>query len=59
MDMETVLKGRDGILNAKVSASNDTVDIRYDPEKLDERDLFVAVRKLGFKTAVMKQPSAS
>jgi copper chaperone CopZ len=52
-DMENVLRDKDGILEASVNYSDGTIRIRYDPDRLDERSVFLAVRKLGFKTRIV------
>jgi copper chaperone CopZ len=51
-DMENILRGKKGVLDASVNYSDGTIHIRYDPDLLDEKRIFLAVRKLGFKTRV-------
>jgi Cu+-exporting ATPase len=54
MDMENILNEKDGIIEAKVDFSAGTVDVRHDPGKIDSKKVFDEVRKLGFKTEVIK-----
>ncbi len=49
IDMENILLGKQGILDASVNYRNGTVNVRYDPQKTDDRQIFYNVRKLGFK----------
>jgi len=50
VDMQNVLLGKDGILDVSVSFKDGIINIRYDPDIIDEREVFYTVRKLGFKT---------
>ncbi len=50
MDMENILRDKEGILYASVNFTDGTINIRYDPDVIDEKQVFLTVRKLGFKT---------
>lgn len=49
-DMQTILRNTEGILDARVDFSEGAIDIRYDPDVIDEKQIFIRVGKLGFKT---------
>lgn len=53
-DMQTVLRNTDGILDASVSYADGMINIRYDPQAIDEKKVFFMVRKLGFKTTILR-----
>ena len=48
-DMENILGERDGIELASVDYDNDTVEVSFDSEALEKKDVYMAVRRLGFK----------
>ncbi len=50
MDMENILRDKEGILYVSVNFRDGTINIRYDPDVIDEKQIFLTVRKLGFKT---------
>ena len=54
MDMENILKEKEGIIDAKVDFSNNIIDVRHDPEKIDNKKVYIAVRKLGFRIKPVK-----
>jgi copper chaperone CopZ len=56
-DMQTVLKNTEGILDAHVDFSDGTVNIRYDPDVIDEKQVFIKVNKLGFKSRILSSES--
>ena len=49
MDMENILMGKQGIMDATVSYRDGTVNVKYDPQKIEDKKVFYNVRKLGFK----------
>jgi copper chaperone CopZ len=49
MDLETHLKGLDGVLDAEVRYGDDSISIRHNPFEVDEKELYKAIRKMGFK----------
>jgi copper chaperone CopZ len=51
-DMENILRDKDGVINVSVNYAEGTVHIEYEPGVIDEKDLFEAVSKLGFKTKI-------
>ena len=53
-DMETILTEKDGITRASVDYDTDIIDVSFDPEHMDKKDVFLAVRKLGFKVEILK-----
>ena len=53
MDMENILLGTDGVDEAEVKFADGLVTIEYDPAIIDEKELFIKVRKLGFKAKIV------
>ncbi len=53
MDMENILRDKEGILYVSVNFRDGTINIRYDPDVIDEKQIFLTVRKLGFKTKII------
>ncbi len=51
--MEKILQEKEGISNAAVNFAEETVSVRYDPQKLDRKEVFFAVRKLGYKIRII------
>jgi Cu+-exporting ATPase len=54
-DMETVLQEKEGIINASVDFAEETVTVRYNPRKLDRKEVFFAVRKLGYTIKIIHE----
>lgn len=54
-DMQTILKSKDGIFDASVSYGDGLINIRYDPNVIDARQVYMAVRKLGFQTQIVSE----
>lgn len=52
-DMQTILKNTLGILDAHVNFSDGSVNIRYDLEIISEKEVFIKVNKLGFKSRIL------
>jgi len=52
-DMEKILQEIEGIINAAVDFAEETVRVRYNPQKLDRKEVFLAVRKLGYKIKII------
>jgi len=52
-DMEKILQEKEGIINAAVNFADETVCVRYNPQKLDRKEVFLAVRKLGYKIKII------
>jgi Cu2+-exporting ATPase len=53
-DMENILKDSEGIIDASVDYATGMINIRYDPEAVDEKQVFLKVSKLGFKTRIVR-----
>jgi Cu+-exporting ATPase len=53
-DMENILGEREGIDLASVDYDNDTVEVSFDSEALEKKDVYLAVRRLGFKVDILK-----
>jgi P-type Cu+ transporter len=47
-DMEKILRDTKGILTATVNFKDETVHVSYDAEMLDRKQVFAAVRRLGY-----------
>jgi len=56
MDVENILLGMDGIVEAAVSITTNTVKILYDPSEIEKKEIIDRVRKLGLKTSPINQP---
>ena len=54
-DMETVLLDKDGIEDASVSFKDDIIQVTYDPDIIDRKHVFMAVRKLGFPVKIISE----
>ena len=52
-DMETILQDKEGIINVSVNFAEETVRVRYNPRKLDRKEVFFAVRKLGYTIRII------
>lgn len=52
-DMEKILQEKEGIINASVNFAEETVSVRYNTRKLDRKEVFLAVRKLGYKIKIV------
>ncbi len=53
-DMQTVLRDTEGINDATVSFSDGIININYDPEIIDTREVFIRVKNLGFTTKILE-----
>ena len=51
--MERILLEKEGIINASVNYAEETVSVSYNPQKLDRKEVFFAVRKLGYKIKII------
>ncbi len=49
VDVVSVLKNSDGILDAEASYATGDVAVDYDPRELDEKQVLAIVKKLGLK----------
>jgi Cu2+-exporting ATPase len=54
-DMENILRETEGIIDASVDFAGETVWIKYDPQKLDRKKVFFAVRRLGYKIRIISE----
>lgn len=46
-DMEKILQETEGILEASVNYSDDSINVRYDSDIINRKQVYLAVRKLG------------
>jgi copper chaperone CopZ len=46
-DMEKILRETMGVIDVAVDYNEDTIVVRYDPQIIDRKKVYVAVRKLG------------
>jgi len=53
--MENILRETEGIIDASVDFAEETVWIKYDPQKLDRKKVFFAVRRLGYKIRIISE----
>ncbi len=54
-DMENLLLDKDGIEDASVSFKDDIVQVIYDPDIIDRKHVYMAVRKLGFPVKIVSE----
>lgn len=54
-DMENILQETEGIIDATVDFAEETVLVRYNPQKLGRKEVFFAVRKLGYKIKIIAE----
>ena len=54
-DMEKILLKKEGIINASVNFAEETVRVIYNPRMLDRKEVFLAVRKLGYKIKIITE----
>ena len=54
-DMENILQETEGIINATVDFAEETVLVTYNPQKLGRKEVFFAVRKLGYKIKIIAE----
>ena len=53
MDVENILLGTDGVDEAEVKYADGLVTIDYYHDIIDEKELFIKVRKLGLKARIV------
>ena len=54
-DMEKILMEKDGVLDVSVSYKDDTVVIKYDSDIIGRKDVYFAVRKVGYKVNIVSE----
>ena len=54
-DMETILLDREGIVDATVSFIDDVIQVIYDPDIIDRKHVYMAVRRLGFPVKIVSE----
>jgi copper chaperone CopZ len=54
-DMENILRETIGIVDASVNYNENTILVRYDPELIDRKEVYVAVRKLGSVKKILSE----
>jgi copper chaperone CopZ len=52
-DMENILLDKDGIEDVSVSFMEDFIKVKYDPDIIDRKHVYLAVRKLGFPAKIV------
>lgn len=52
-DMENILRETEGIIEVTVNFTQETIYIKYNPQKLNKKEVFFAVRKLGYKIKII------
>ncbi len=55
MEMENTLRDIEGILEASVNVAEDTINIRYDPELINRKQVFITARKLVLKAEIISE----
>lgn len=54
-DMEKVLADKDGIVDVSVNFVEDNIVIRYDPDVIDRKKVYIAIRKLGYPLKIVSE----
>ncbi|UCH44382.1 MAG: heavy-metal-associated domain-containing protein [Nitrospiraceae bacterium] len=54
-DMENILLDKEGIEEATVSFIDDFIEVKYDADVIDRKNVFLAVRKLGFPVKIISE----
>ena len=54
-DMEKILRDTNGIIDASVNFKDDIIYVKYDSGKLDRKQVFSTVRKLGYKVKIIEE----
>ncbi len=54
-DMEGILRGREGVMDASVNFADEIISVKYDPLLLDRKEVFFAVRRLGYKVKILEE----
>jgi Cu+-exporting ATPase len=54
-DMEILLLEKDGIEDASVSFIDDNIQVKYDPDIIDRKHVYMAVRRLGFPVKIVSE----
>ncbi len=54
-DMQIVLRNTEGINDANVSFSDGSIVVKFDPEVIDARKVFLKVNSLGFRSRVIEE----
>ncbi len=55
IDMENILHDTDGIVSAAVNFAEEKITVKYDPRVLDRKQVFTAVRRLGYNVKIIKE----
>ena len=54
-DMENILLDKDGIEEAMVSYKDDYIEVKYDADSIDRKNVYMTVRKLGFPVTIISE----
>lgn len=54
-DMEVILRQREGVIEASVDFAKGIIRVRYDPQLLDRKTVFSAVRRLGYRVRILEE----
>jgi Cu+-exporting ATPase len=54
-DMENILRATAGIIDASVNFADETIYVKYDSQVHDRKNIFSAVRRLGYKVAIIRE----
>jgi len=54
-DMEDLLLDKEGIEDASVSFIDDIIQVRYNPDIIDRKHVYMAVRRLGFPVKIISE----
>jgi Cu+-exporting ATPase len=56
-DMKKILSETDGVLDASVNYKDEIINIKYDPELIDRKKIYFAVRKLVNACEIISESS--
>ena len=54
-DMEKILNDNEGILHASVSFRDNIIQVKYDPEIIDRKHVYMAVRRIAFPLKILSE----
>ena len=54
-DMENLLLDKDGIVEATVSYIDDYIQVKYDADIIDRKNVYMVVRKLGYPVKIISE----
>lgn len=54
-DMENILRSIEGIISVRVNFTDEKIHIKYDSDIIDRKQVYLAVRKLGYNIKILSE----